>query len=1452
MPPKKSSRRKRDRSRENSNTDEPEAPPPPPPPAQRPPALQTPVDRLKQRLRVRQSLTKSGLLSRDITRRAVRVSVAAETFLQSLYEGEGTVTTWDALNYSKARNIFPPHAPPFPSYEDLESALHPDIHDTLDRDSLFRAVQLSNLSTLLFSIYSPDEASDRFLPFDLEEEDEDVVRSLSADRMRIRTRVRRRNYVWEKGWKMFWTMVVPIEKRDNERAIRLWLDFATQIHLRYRCPSITDDASDDLPEISGILDNDFFSESAILRFGQWVLSDDADDEDAAKKSRVSRRWERMARKRREQLRHMSFEEAVEEFGWDDFRDGLLEWVNHEVLTDEDNSVVRSRFPACALFKADHAVQFTPSPRIQRRSLVPLSAQSRGILSPVRPRLQLPGPLNQTMTVFMSQSQEEEEEEEEEERAIDQVLTQVEIASQDSVGESGQDNPPAPPTSRAPARPFLFNSVSAQDGEGAERKSRFKFNETQDDREQIEWESQSPERVYASERKAPGKGKGKGKAKMVEKSEEESLRSEDDDSQSLQSYTSEYDRQGGVVDVDGDEDDDPDDLYFDVGQTDPPVLQDVKPSPPARRTTRAMSRAQSETPAPAPVGKGKKRKGGREVPETSAQAGSSQPTKKARRAKQPTPILTETESELESEADTLATQSSTETRQAPGPTPSPAPSSLHQEDEPTPRPRPRPSAQTMAKRDADEVMEEEHDLAQLLTSETKQIPSQPTPRSKRSSQSRKDPRRINEDTATYDVDHESLFESLDTHEKKKKSSKGKGKERAREETVSSPSPPPASSPRAASKSTESSRPARYFRVGEAGPSRISATSDRSPAPDDCLNPEWNDQAFMGDDMPMAAPDDYDAQGEAMRENGFGDEDERDTEEEEEEEKEEDARVSEDRAYASASSDSEADLNRLRAANKAKSAEKQKQVSENKDGGDTGESSDASQSSAGSSRGRDRLNRPDKKPRPPKKTERDKTEFKRKPRKYIDPDNDPGRFEDGHPLKPFPNLDMPVNYRPDIPRAKLQAIWSDELSWLLYRTVQKCPAWVPYPLRAAWYLHGDNGRDGQELRGFDMAQMKSRMEELINIRLNSGVVIEGNARAFARSAALKKKLGWDTQKEKERVRKAQLKNHDREMAEEEAEAGSETESPGEEDENTRTREKKSRKDKASQKVARPTPRKSAKKKASQKLSKSISTNGCARKTAQTQATSNEEDEEDQSSNAEAGPSRGIGTGKAMNAKGKAAFKNIGWAEEAEEKAKEEEEQSESTVVGQDSANAAGGSEAHTRSSLRLPARRPYIELPPGRTRSSVAKKPKTSEAQQEAENEGEDELDEEDEMDDDEGKDELEEDEEKDDLEEEEKEQKDELKEDEEKDELNEDEEAAGEAAELPPAGQRPPTQPDSSAGISRAGETPYPNSSEANNRDARGEQQKAEEQQEAGEEQAGDNSANETPRSSLWDLFSRNY
>jgi hypothetical protein len=211
--------------------------------------------------------------------------------------------------------IFPPHSPPFPLLSDLISSLHPQVQMAISRHPLMleRAVTMSNLATFVWTILLPDEAGD-LLPDESRQYDSDEARRARPVRTTVKERVTQRNRMLILAWKNFWFVVVPREKRSSESALKLWLDFATQvrflpdlsdpqIRLLSTCPDIL--ASSPLnpfippPPPSQL--KDLFSPSAVSRHGQWEADDESEAESVtglfSEKGKVERKWGSLARRR---------------------------------------------------------------------------------------------------------------------------------------------------------------------------------------------------------------------------------------------------------------------------------------------------------------------------------------------------------------------------------------------------------------------------------------------------------------------------------------------------------------------------------------------------------------------------------------------------------------------------------------------------------------------------------------------------------------------------------------------------------------------------------------------------------------------------------------------------------------------------------------------------------------------------------------------------------------------------------------------------------------------------------------------------------------------------------------------------------------------------------------------------------------------------------------------------
>ncbi|EIW67227.1 hypothetical protein TREMEDRAFT_64473 [Tremella mesenterica DSM 1558] len=296
----------------------------------------------KRRPRLRPSLTGPQVESMTITRRAEMLAdIAADCLMKMLAEMDGDGTdewhrSWQALVTLRQAYILPVYAPPFPLLKDLMESFHPHVRSTFDFASLARSVGLSSLATFVYVILVPDEAGDLLL--DIEDDDgasqasggkgKAKARELDQD---LRARVRRRNRIMWLAWKKFWLVVVPATQRDSESALRLWLDFATQIRLTYQCPTLDPPSAphSELPLPPEHLE-DLFSPSAIGRYGQWEMSvSGTTGSGSAEKTSVQRRWSSLARKRAKELHNVGT--MRRRFSYDMFRSEILAFISAEIL-----------------------------------------------------------------------------------------------------------------------------------------------------------------------------------------------------------------------------------------------------------------------------------------------------------------------------------------------------------------------------------------------------------------------------------------------------------------------------------------------------------------------------------------------------------------------------------------------------------------------------------------------------------------------------------------------------------------------------------------------------------------------------------------------------------------------------------------------------------------------------------------------------------------------------------------------------------------------------------------------------------------------------------------------------------------------------------------------------------------------------------------------------------------
>nr|ODN89251.1 hypothetical protein L204_06188 [Cryptococcus depauperatus CBS 7855] len=322
-----------------------------------------------RRLAVRESLTAVGAsLGLSVAQRAdILSSVAGDCLVTLLTNGRPPANrrdsnvdegrrAWDALNGLKQRYIFSPYSPPYPMVKDIAQLIHPSALATVDSVVLARTIQISNLTTFVWSILRPDEASNIMAPLDVD--DDDNFRSLrsgtrGAEEKEIRTKVRRRNSLLLATWKKFWIVAVPKEQRGNEAALRLWLEFATQIEITYRLSTMSSSSLKlSLPTQPRAETLDLFSPSAVTRYGQWDDTLDLDlDED--EKIAITDLWGEMASKRVEELNLLSWEEKNERWRYEKFMEDAIDWIKQGVLSRSDNSLLTPRRRGLLLSSPDN-------------------------------------------------------------------------------------------------------------------------------------------------------------------------------------------------------------------------------------------------------------------------------------------------------------------------------------------------------------------------------------------------------------------------------------------------------------------------------------------------------------------------------------------------------------------------------------------------------------------------------------------------------------------------------------------------------------------------------------------------------------------------------------------------------------------------------------------------------------------------------------------------------------------------------------------------------------------------------------------------------------------------------------------------------------------------------------------------------------------------------------------
>ncbi len=111
--------------------------------------------------------------------------------------------------------LFEANSPPFPLLADVLSHLHTQTRAKVDRIVLTRALELSNQATFVYTILRPDEAVSLY---------PDHGRGDGNDNLE------KRDAILRAAWKAFWIVIVRSAEGTSRSALRLWLDFATQVN----------------------------------------------------------------------------------------------------------------------------------------------------------------------------------------------------------------------------------------------------------------------------------------------------------------------------------------------------------------------------------------------------------------------------------------------------------------------------------------------------------------------------------------------------------------------------------------------------------------------------------------------------------------------------------------------------------------------------------------------------------------------------------------------------------------------------------------------------------------------------------------------------------------------------------------------------------------------------------------------------------------------------------------------------------------------------------------------------------------------------------------------------------------------------------------------------------------------------------------------------------------------
>jgi hypothetical protein len=131
-------------------------------------------------------------------------------------------------------SLFVRHNLPF---VDIRDVLQPLRRRQFDTRPLEKANHLCNLATFIYIILDPDQATELLnsnVPrFDASQASSRSSRNKGKGRDRdpgsLRQHVQMRNRLLLMAWKVFWTVVVPLNQRGSQRAMEVWLNFSTQV-----------------------------------------------------------------------------------------------------------------------------------------------------------------------------------------------------------------------------------------------------------------------------------------------------------------------------------------------------------------------------------------------------------------------------------------------------------------------------------------------------------------------------------------------------------------------------------------------------------------------------------------------------------------------------------------------------------------------------------------------------------------------------------------------------------------------------------------------------------------------------------------------------------------------------------------------------------------------------------------------------------------------------------------------------------------------------------------------------------------------------------------------------------------------------------------------------------------------------------------------------------------------